>query len=225
MLVSLAAISDFMRKLYVVGGQLNYARWMQSEIVHSIPEADLVCFVGGEDVSPQLYGANPHPFTSCNVTRDTVEAGKFTEALALGKKIVGVCRGAQFICVQSGGKLVQHMSHPSIHPMITAEGTRVTVTSSHHQAQYPWGISKEGVDWRLLGWTLGLSPFHEGESRDDELCNATGTSPALPEVEVAVYHKTNALAIQSHPEWQELSSPPIDYFRRLLDKHMNGDLG
>ena len=40
-------------KIYVVGGDLNYANWISDkEFVQTPEEADLVLFTGGEDVHP-----------------------------------------------------------------------------------------------------------------------------------------------------------------------------
>src|SRR6266446_2592686 len=96
------------RKIYVVGSSRQYANWMQGELVDNIEDADLVLFTGGEDVDPRMYKEPRNPHTGCNLDRDIQEAREFYLANKLKKHIIGICRGSQFTCVMSGGKLVQH---------------------------------------------------------------------------------------------------------------------
>jgi putative glutamine amidotransferase len=199
------------RKIFVVGGDNGYANWMEGEIIQDMNDADLVVFTGGEDVSPWLYAADAHPSTCYNVRRDEAEVAEFKKARGLGFPMVGICRGSQFLCAMAGGKLVQHQHHPSRHNINTKDGLVIEVTSSHHQRQYPFGL----CEFELIGW-CSLSPFAWGEENED--------LSGKPEVEIAYYPKIKALAIQSHPEWQDLDSPSIAYFRNLLDKHMEGAL-
>lgn len=209
------------RKIYVVGGDTGYANWMQGQLVTTMEQADLVLFTGGEDVTPSLYGAKRNPRTGNNVRRDDYEAPLFRKAVKLGKKIIGICRGAQLACALSGGKLVQHQGNPSyMHSMSLTGGGTVQTTSSHHQAQFPWDIPSS--DWNLIAYTTGISDIHEGENAEQELVNNNGKNAGI-EVEVAVYYKTQALAIQGHPEWiTDLAV--LKYYRDLLDSFMEGKL-
>ena len=97
-----------MKKIYRAGNNYHYANWI-------LPLADLVMFTGGSDVTPMYYGHNKEPYTSINTERDIEEFDIFSQASALNKKCIGICRGAQFLCVASGGKLIQDMHHPSLH--------------------------------------------------------------------------------------------------------------
>lgn len=212
-----------MRSIYVVGSDLVYANWAQGELVDTMEQADLVLFTGGEDVSPGVYGQPRHPTTCHNPRRDRREASEFEQAVELGKPILGICRGSQFCCAMSGGILVQDQRQSGyLHWVDTWDGQRIRVSSTHHQAQFPWRLPAE--DWRLLGWARNESATHEG-GLGEELVNG---QPALGrEVEIALYRKTKALAIQSHPEHlthDPAHAPMIAYMRRLLDLHMEGAL-
>lgn len=213
------------RKIYSVGAVGNYANWMLGEMVQTMEEADLVLFTGGEDVTPNLYGKKPHPMTLCNPRRDAFEKAAFERARKLDKHMIGICRGAQFLCVMAGGILVQHQDNPSPqHLMKTSSGKCIEVTSDHHQAQYPWLLPL--TDRTILGWTVGLCSRHEGETVYEEMvkgCLKEGNNQFdRTEIEIVYYPKIKALAIQSHPEW---AFPPetgnqreyIDYVRTLLD--------
>jgi gamma-glutamyl-gamma-aminobutyrate hydrolase PuuD len=208
------------RKIYVVGTSIDYMNWMQGELVEDMKDADLVVFTGGEDVSPKLYDSHQHYTTSCNSARDAYETGKYHEAKGLGIPCIGICRGAQFLCVMSGGKLIQHQSNPgSKHDLFTKDGRTIRVTSSHHQAQLPFSLPKE--EYTILGWTENLSPFHKDGNNDE-------VNPEV-ECEDVIYHKANNLGIQSHPEWCYPPSSPseifmIDYYQSLLDKFLNKEL-
>ena len=201
------------RRIYVIGGSNEYASWMEaSEILTSIDGADLVVLGGGEDVCPFLYGKEPHQTTSYNASRDKREIAEAKIAISRGIPICGVCRGSQLACVMAGGSLVQHQSHPSRHKInVVGEPHEITVSSSHHQRQNPWGHK---INFRLLGW-CSLSPFNWGQPEEN-------LGRDNPEVEIALYPDIKALAIQSHPEY---CYPPstqeevtyINYCRKLLD--------
>jgi gamma-glutamyl-gamma-aminobutyrate hydrolase PuuD len=211
---------DTKRKIYVVGGSNDYANWMQGELVKTVEEADLIVATGGEDWFPGWYQNNTrsHPTVSWNLDRDEYEMPIFKQAIAMGKKLIGICRGAQGGCVLAGGALVQHQGNPSYIHRVKSFNTdkEILVTSSHHQAQYPFNL-KEGEDYKILQWTEGVKPKF--------LDYQTQAPAGLVDVETAIYPKINFLAIQSHPEWQMRDNPEsVEYFRNLLDMHMKGQL-
>lgn len=208
-------------KVYLVQGWNDYANWIPNvEIVDSLNEANIVMFEGGEDVDPSLYNELDHPYTSSNIKRDLYEEPMFKEAIKKGKYIIGICRGSQLACVINGGILVQHQENKyGKHLIETYDNKSIEVTSSHHQAQYPFRLPKE--DYKILGWSKGLSRFHQGGDKKE-------MNPEV-ECEIVYYPKTKCLAIQSHPEWQ---FPPknneqketIDYMQGLIRKLLNNEL-
>lgn len=209
-----------LRDIYIVGGDKDYACWMEGTVIDNMENADIVVFTGGEDVSPELYGEEPHPMTFNDPHRDRKEVAEWRKAMEMKIPMVGICRGAQFLCVMAGGKLVQHQENPrSMHMMETYDGHQILVTSTHHQAQYPWGLGED--DFRVLGWTSELSSYHEGENKR-ELVH--GVVKGNIEVEVCHYPHIRALGIQPHPEiqylrgsWTKDTVKTINYFRSMLD--------
>jgi GMP synthase-like glutamine amidotransferase len=204
------------RKIYVVGSSDHYANWMQGQVVNSIQESDLVLFTGGEDVHPVLYGETAHHATWPNLMRDKYEIRYYEVAKREGKPMIGICRGAQFLCVMAGGSLVQHMHHPGVHEVDTKDGRKIEVTSLHHQRQYPWG--RKGANVEVIAWSDHLSPFSHGASPSIDLSDK-------PEVEIARYPTIKALAIQSHPEMcyptmADWEKKYLHFCRELLDDHM-----
>jgi putative glutamine amidotransferase len=122
---------------------------------------DGVVLMGGPDVEPGAYGAEPHPLSEPgHAGYDVTELGLARACLADRKPVLGICRGSQVLNVAAGGTLVQdvpstgtemlHMGswtvvvdEPSVHEIDVLEGTQLAgwigagrhvVNSYHHQA-------------------------------------------------------------------------------------------
>ncbi len=116
-------------------------------------------FTGGHDVSPALYGEEPHPaLGAVSETRDFMESFLLKRAIELNIPSLGICRGIQLINAVLGGTLWQDLpaQHPSdidhyphaphgvpVHevrllpdtPLSALTGAEtLAVNSSHHQA-------------------------------------------------------------------------------------------
>lgn len=210
------------KKVYVVGNAISYANWLEEigfELTRNSAEADLALFTGGEDVNPDLYNENEGYRTHTNKTRDGFELPMHSFFFKNNIPMLGICRGGQLLTVLSGGKLVQDMRHPSNHRIKTYDGKELTVTSSHHQQfllkEEETGLI-EGTDYKLIGWAEKLSPFHlNGNNKDYQF------SSDYKEPEIVYFPNTNSLAIQSHPEWQELEHPTVKYLQNLVQQLLN----
>ena len=134
-----------MMKVFLEDGDPLIAKMFQEEgyeIVKEQSAADIVCFGGGDDVSPELYGENnTHSYS--NMKRDLHCIYIYNKARSLGQKCVGICRGGQFLHVMNGGKLCQHIEghRNKTHSVcdITVAGPIhgelwLNVTSDHHQS-------------------------------------------------------------------------------------------
>lgn len=130
-------------KVYVVGGDTNYAKFIENyKIVDDLKDADIVLFTGGEDVSPELYGAEKDPTTYSNLARDKYEQAVFNLVNKETQLCVGICRGAQFLAVMNGSKLIQDVPGHAItgthtikrqSPYIGYLPDELEITSTHHQ--------------------------------------------------------------------------------------------
>lgn len=194
-------------KVYVVGGDTNYANWLPNiELTDTVASADVVLFTGGEDVHPSLYDEPMGEHTGSNLARDMREKKIFEEARDMGKKLLGICRGSQFLCVMAGGKLVQHQQNKySEHPITLVGGQEIFITSTHHQAAYPYKMRT--FDYDILGWTNNISAFHL-DGKEQEL------NPRK-ECEIVKYRNINALGIQGHPEFKDYQRNHADSLKRL----------
>jgi len=218
------------RKIYIVGGlgYIDYINWMEATPAKTMEDADAVLFTGGEDINPAIYNQKPNPTTYFNVSRDEQEIKAFNKARKLNKPLIGVCRGSQMLCGLSGGVLVQNQDNPNyIHPIDTFDNNTIVAPSTHHQAQVPWNLPAN--DYKVLGWTIGNSSYHEGETEGSEV--VLGIAPENKEVEICYYRKTNALAIQPHLEmfFEKYDRSPlvkrsVDWARDLLNKFLAGSL-
>ena len=77
---------------------------------------DGLLLVGGGDVDPGSYGAEPHPTTNGTVPeRDDFELALARGALDLDMPLLGICRGMQIINVAAGGTLTQDVGNVPLH--------------------------------------------------------------------------------------------------------------
>lgn len=174
-----------------------------------------VVFTGGTDVNPMYYGEGRLIYTDTpDRERDGNEALWFSYCRVNKIPMVGICRGAQFGCVMSGGSLYQHVTGHAIygtHPVVTDDNRTFGVTSTHHQMMA--GI--ELTNHELLAWASpSLSRVYAVDAEKSTL----GDPEVEPEV---VYFKdTNFLSVQYHPEYMESYEEGRLYFDELLNKYI-----
>lgn len=181
------------------------------DVTTSLADADLIQFIGGEDVHPRLYGEKLHDMTVSNIKRDMKEIKFFQIALKRKIPMVGICRGGQFLNVMSGGSLYQDVtSHRGNHPLFdTITGEQIEVTSTHHQMMIP-GTNGELVAFAEQGGLKRRMHDSLGEMEiDDE----------KKDPEVVFYEKTKSLCFQPHPEFY--NNKTREYFFSLLARYFN----
>lgn len=166
---------------------------------------DLVCFTGGEDVSPELYG-HENLASGNNLRRDTKEKEIFEVAIAHGLPVSGICRGAQFLNVMTGrASMVQHLRRPhggGHHMCETYDGKLFEVTSSHHQMIVP------GEGCEVLAWaekrleTKDL--VYAGDQED--LAMLLDENGLVKVTEAIWYPEQRIFGTQFHGEWMDITS-------------------
>lgn len=218
------------KKIYIVNGPKSYVNWLINAgitIVDYIEDSDLVMFTGGEDVNPKLYDQLPNVKTHYNNNRDIVEVLAFKKAKQLNKPCIGICRGAQFLTVMSGGKLIQHVeNHGRRHLITFCDNSRFEVTSTHHQMMFPFEL--DSLDYNILGWAYQVGDGFENETDKETVFPDTAyfsrhhCDPIEPEV--VFYPKTNCLCIQSHPEMMDFESEAVIKFTNLVSAFLNNEI-
>ncbi len=90
--------------LWLAGGR--GVRWDTARPA-DIADVDGLIVGGGDDISPDLYGGQLVATARLDPDRDALERRLVLAALAAGKPVLGICRGAQMLNVALGGSLHQ----------------------------------------------------------------------------------------------------------------------
>ncbi|NOQ73267.1 MAG: hypothetical protein GQ574_14770 [Crocinitomix sp.] len=200
-----------MKTVWVIGNEMGYVNMFLAngwDVVDNMYDADFVQFTGGADVSPELYGEELHPTTHHSPVRDHKEMAIFEEAVTLGKGLLGICRGAQFLNVMSGGSLWQNVNGHTIGgthlltDVLTKE--EVEVSSTHHQ------MMRKGNKGVFVATAAGFATKKESDTE------VVRNSPV--DTEVVWYEDTKALCFQPHPEFFEPDHPCQAYYFKLINR-------
>lgn len=183
----------------------------------SLKGADALLLWGGTDIHPSFYKQKHHPYNGSDTNpsqRDLTEWQMMHDAKAKGIPIIGVCRGAQFMCAFAGGSLFQHtQGHNKNHYVETADGRRFFVTSSHHQMMNPFDGK---LDYELLAWSSDKhSPFYEEEEQGKSNVRQENRDTE-PEV---IYFNDVGIACQPHPEWMTNDAPFCTWLNENIIKY------
>lgn len=166
-------------------------------VVKNGEECDLVLFTGGEDVNPTYYNEEVGKFTHFNDRRDKIERDVYNIYRFTPK--LGICRGNQFLTVMNGGKLIQHLNgHGGTHDIIYSDLNTISVTSTHHQAAYPFNLPES--QYKIIGYS---KHFKSGT-----YLNGNNEEIDIPKnfVEVEIVKYKDCLGIQGHPEYSTAST-------------------
>lgn len=116
---------------------------------------------GGGDLEPWRYGEENTASRGLEPERDAAELALLDRFAALGRPVLGICRGMQTINVWQGGTLLQDIpGHSAIHGrdsfhavrtgpgfLRDACGNLTCVNSAHHQAAGRLGRGLRAVQW------------------------------------------------------------------------------
>lgn len=154
---------------------------------------------GGADVAPSSYGQTPlRPEWSGDAVRDRHELAAIDVALALGKPILGICRGVQVLNVALGGTLYQDIN-------TQVQGSLV------HRDWHRYEIIEHGVELDADSWLAGVygrtqlltnTVHHQGLERVAERLRITGRAPdGIVEAVEDIAAEHWIVGVQWHPEW------------------------
>lgn len=163
-------------------------------LTQDLNKANIMLFPGGPDVMPLLYGEKPMDCTNFNLTRDLKETKIYRRGRSLPK--IGICRGAQFLCVMAGGSLWQdvnnHLENHDVYNVRTNSSHRVT--STHHQMMIPPPHA------RVLAWA-GEATRRVSMDCVVRLKEELGEPRHMQDPEVVFLKDEKALCFQPHPEY------------------------
>jgi putative glutamine amidotransferase len=151
------------------GGRALLIPPSENGVGETLDALDGLILSGGEDLHPELYGADPHPETQqTRPERDRAELALLEGALAREMPVLAICRGSQVLNVGLGGDLEQHLPDTlgsdrhrhtpgefADHEVDLKEGSRLAgllggrapVKSHHHQGYGRLGDGLEPVAW------------------------------------------------------------------------------
>lgn len=212
------------KTVYVVGPDYNVREVFHENgwnVVEEMEDADFICLTGGSDINPDLYGQVPHKTTHWIPHRDAYEVESYREARQLGKKVLGICRGAQLMNALEGGSMYQHVNHHHGHhqakDLFTGEWK--TVNSIHHQMMIPCDNSF------VVAVATGQSTQRElmVERGDSHVIQAHVGQHDDPEVVIFYDPKGDnlnfGLGFQGHPEYGHPET--TEYFFQLIERYLS----
>lgn len=143
------------------------------QVLDIVVSSDALVVSGGGDVDPAVYAAaedhEAAAIQECDPERDGLELAAVRQATASGRRVLGICRGAQLLAVASGGTLVIDLpgagfaghweyerQHEAVHEVAadpksdasSALAGASSVNSIHHQA-----VATLGPDLRATAWS------------------------------------------------------------------------
>jgi GMP synthase-like glutamine amidotransferase len=211
-----------MKKAYYPSPNPMIAEWLEKQfsIVRVGDErlADVIVFPGGLDVDPSLYNEPVGQRTSTNRDLDHMWVNVYARAMKAGKKVLGICKGSQFLTVMAGGTLFQHVekhARMDMHP-IEVNGNTYNVTSTHHQMMNPFDLPKDSYE--ILAFTPERLSTIYLDGYDDPV------EDPPKEVEAIFYKGNGALAIQFHPEFMDKNHEIHKVIGEWIDKMFNYEI-
>lgn len=184
-----------------------------NHLPHYISLVDKVLLTGGEDVSPQFYGQDPHKLLgNTNPDRDQFELAVIQEVIKQNKALIGICRGHQLLNVALGGTLYQDLSL-----MQTPTIKHLQAPTKSHFTTHTVEIDPDS-SLDFLPATYHVNSYHH--QMIDRLANdLVSIAHASDGVIEAVESKSHRLmGVQWHPEgtWENIA-----YERAIFDFFVN----
>lgn len=168
-----------------------------------LEKVDGLVLVGGADVDPSSYGAEPHPQTNGAVPeRDRSELALARRAVEREIPLLGICRGMQLLNVARGGTLRQHV------PDDVGHEEHRRHLGSFEDSEHDVRLEHGSLAARAAGEELHTikSHHHQGIDEVGEGLRVTGVSAldGLPEA-IETDGQAFCLGVQWHPEADERS--------------------
>lgn len=179
---------------------------------------DAICFMGGTDVDPAIYGEERGPTTQTpDKKRDAFEVEVFDGFSDTDVYLFGICRGAQLLNVLNGGKMIQECGYRGGNAKVIVSSAledfmgleapmkmdgRGPILLDHNVCHHQGMLTGPDADEDTV---FGFTP-DEGNGCLDYVIH---------------YPKTRSYAVQGHPEWGHKETE--DLFFAGIDLVMKGN--
>ena len=178
---------------------------------------DGLIVVGGADVDPGNYDAEPHPTTRSQPARDKHDIALTLAALEKGVPLFAICRGAQILNVALGGNLIQHV------PDVLPEADYQPAPGVYGEVEFrtrPGSIIAE-----LVGGRASAPVYHHQilDRVAEGLCVTAYAADGTVEA-VESTHGSWALGVQFHPEQNRSDLRLFEGFVEAARKYRDGEL-
>lgn len=204
-----AVEAEYVRAVADAGGLPVMLAGRPTQAMALLERIDGLLMTGGVDVNPVHYGEARDPRTGPpDVERDAYEIALVRGAIAAGIPVLGICRGIQLINVALGGTLHQHVEHavkdkPTIpvHDVEVLEASRLFGVVGRHRLQ--------------------VNSLHHQCVK--EVAPSLRTSASAPDgvVEAVEGLDSPVLAVQWHPEMQQVGTSAPELFTWLVEESSN----
>ncbi|MHB1008411.1 MAG: gamma-glutamyl-gamma-aminobutyrate hydrolase family protein [Propionibacteriaceae bacterium] len=192
---------DYVEAMLEAGGlpmplALHEVGLYEGAVAEQLAHCDGLLLSGGVDISPAMYGEQPHPdLNATTPDRDAHELALLAEARRRGIPVLAICRGIQLVNVAYGGTLYQDI--PSQVPAAIQHAQR----SARHLPSHDVTVTEPSRLYGLVGGSLAVTSFHHQAIKDlgaDLDVVATAPDGIIEAVE-ATDHPW-LVAVQWHPE-------------------------
>jgi len=179
----------------------------------AVRHCDALVVTGGGDIDPSRYGASRASSSAVlmdvDPRRDAAEVAAVAAALSGGKRVLGVCRGAQLLAVMGGGTLIADLAEKGIDGHWEEERQYEPV----HRVQAEAG----SLAGRIVAAVADVNSIHHQAIADPgQELRATAWSP---DGVVEAVEGTDRLGVQWHPERLAPRDPAfLAPFRWVVDR-------
>ena len=171
---------------------------------------DGLILIGGADVGPANYGAEPHPTVDApRVERDASELLLCRGARARDLPLLGICRGMQVMAIAHGGSLIQDLPDAG-YGLVHRE---VPGSFTEHAVRFAPG--SRIADIYGVPTLSTNSSHHQGIADPGSLVPTGWTRDGLVEVLEAPESRF-AVGVQWHPEHPDRRILELPLFRALI---------
>ncbi|EOI00374.1 glutamine amidotransferase, class I [Enterococcus moraviensis ATCC BAA-383] len=182
-----------------------------------ISKIDKLLLAGGQDISPDLFGEEPHPkLEETNRNRDLFELALIKEAIKQNKPIFAVCRGMQLINVALGGTLYQDLSLYS--EWKVKHGQQPTQPQF---ATHGIKIEQDSVLYQLFGENYRVNSYHHQaiNTLAHSLKVTARSDDGIVESIESADGSQRILGVQWHPELRfDVDTKEFDLFKYFVNQ-------